>query len=342
MKKGFTLIELLAVIVILAIIALIATPIVLNIINETKESANLRSAEMYLDGVEQSIARSMLKNKYIEDGTYNILDDGNICLEKYELENDKYVCKDNDGVLNNNELIVEVDGEKPSGGNIDIKNGNIENILIELNDNKMVKNDKGEVIMHPCTLVEDADSNNTITPGDKYECKVEPNKDAYTFYVLSDGENGTTNLIMDKNICSDGTEATASNTCLVAWYADSWNNSYGPETAMNYLDIATSTWINIENFNTSYDDEYGYFSNFPITGKARLPYLSEVNEICAPEEDGTKNCLNQIGGPIGFWLFDSDINDTFTVSGFGSDGNVGCYNAPEASLGVRPVINVRL
>ena len=45
MKKGFTLIELLAVIVILAIIALIATPIVLNIINDTKESASLRSAD---------------------------------------------------------------------------------------------------------------------------------------------------------------------------------------------------------------------------------------------------------------------------------------------------------
>ena len=61
MKKGFTLIELLAVIVILAIIALIATPIVLNIINDTKDSANLRSAEMYLDAVEQSIATGMLQ-----------------------------------------------------------------------------------------------------------------------------------------------------------------------------------------------------------------------------------------------------------------------------------------
>ena len=36
-KKGFTLIELLAVIVILAIIALIATPIVLNLISESKK-----------------------------------------------------------------------------------------------------------------------------------------------------------------------------------------------------------------------------------------------------------------------------------------------------------------
>ena len=42
-KKGFTLIELLAVIVILAIIAVIAVPIVLNIIDDSKENSNLRS-----------------------------------------------------------------------------------------------------------------------------------------------------------------------------------------------------------------------------------------------------------------------------------------------------------
>ena len=44
-NKGFTLIELLAVIVILAIIALIATPIILGIINDARESAKKRSAE---------------------------------------------------------------------------------------------------------------------------------------------------------------------------------------------------------------------------------------------------------------------------------------------------------
>ena len=54
MKKGFTLIELLAVIVILAIIATIATPIILSIIEDTKESATLRNAEYYLDAVETS------------------------------------------------------------------------------------------------------------------------------------------------------------------------------------------------------------------------------------------------------------------------------------------------
>ena len=76
MKKGFTLIELLAVIVILAIIALIATPIVLIIINDTKESAILRSADFYLDGVETSIATSILKGITISDGTYSIMQDG--------------------------------------------------------------------------------------------------------------------------------------------------------------------------------------------------------------------------------------------------------------------------
>ena len=58
MKKGFTLIELLAVIVVLAIVALIATPIILNVIEESKESANLRSVEGYANAV---------KNKYFND-----------------------------------------------------------------------------------------------------------------------------------------------------------------------------------------------------------------------------------------------------------------------------------
>jgi len=62
-KKGFTLIELLAVIVILAIIALIATPIVLNIINETKESANKTSIDMYGKAVEQAFMKESMRLK---------------------------------------------------------------------------------------------------------------------------------------------------------------------------------------------------------------------------------------------------------------------------------------
>ena len=118
MKKGFTLIELLAVIVILAIIALIATPIVLNIINDAKESSLVRSAEFYLNGVEISVSTAKLNNKNVKEGTYSIMEDGNICLEEYDVNT--RTCKDNDTTPDNNELIVEVKGEKPNSGKISV------------------------------------------------------------------------------------------------------------------------------------------------------------------------------------------------------------------------------
>ena len=46
-KKGFTLIEVIAVLVIMAIIALIATPLVMNIIRKSKNSADKRSIDVY-------------------------------------------------------------------------------------------------------------------------------------------------------------------------------------------------------------------------------------------------------------------------------------------------------
>ena len=61
MKKGFTLIELLSVIVILAIIATIAVPIVLNIVEETRNQVNLRSIENILDSTELYITRNIMK-----------------------------------------------------------------------------------------------------------------------------------------------------------------------------------------------------------------------------------------------------------------------------------------
>ena len=71
-KRGFTLIELLAVIVILAIIALIATPIILNIINDSKKSAAVDSAYGYIEAIEYNNSMYQINNtKYplINDGT---------------------------------------------------------------------------------------------------------------------------------------------------------------------------------------------------------------------------------------------------------------------------------
>ena len=76
MNKGFTLIELLAVIVILAIIALIAVPIVLNIINDARESAKQRSIELYGMSIEQAIATYQINHPNEEiKGLYKAEDD---------------------------------------------------------------------------------------------------------------------------------------------------------------------------------------------------------------------------------------------------------------------------
>lgn len=60
MKKGFTLIELLAVIVILAIIALIATPIILGIINDARDEAKERTAELVVSSVELAYSTAFM------------------------------------------------------------------------------------------------------------------------------------------------------------------------------------------------------------------------------------------------------------------------------------------
>ena len=117
-KKAFTLIELLAVIVILAIIALIAVPIVLNIINDSKESSLLRSAEFYLDAAEYTIADAFLYHGGLSNGEYPITPNGDICKKALP-------CDDA------NTLKVEVNGEKPTGGFITIDSGNISDV--ELN-----------------------------------------------------------------------------------------------------------------------------------------------------------------------------------------------------------------
>ena len=73
-NKGFTLIELLAVIVILAIIALIATPVILGIINESRENARDRSAELVVSTVKTAYATAYMGNQGMEPDIDDIMD----------------------------------------------------------------------------------------------------------------------------------------------------------------------------------------------------------------------------------------------------------------------------
>ena len=365
-KKGFTLIELLAVIVILAIIALIATPIVLNIIDDAKKESDLRSADFYLKSLELGIAQAILDEQNITDGVYSIMSNGNVCLESGKVDN----C------ATDKTLVVEVKGKKATFGTIVIENGQIVEKLstdeskkteLVINDQTIVMKD-GE-LQYPeeqksiCKLQEGYIANEI---GSKYECEVKPGT-KYYFYILSKEEDGTTNLIMDRNINSDGTLATKaikevdkdSNGGiynLVAYNSSGDALGVGPVTAMNYLNEATSSWENIENLNLTYEDEGKNFTGFVLNGKARLPYLSEVansngsNEYLYENLDGSqwsgaegKRPTNNISGINGYWTLSSRAGysdrawyvDYHGFVDFISVDNSSCY-------GARPVINLKI
>ena len=114
MKRGFTLIELLAVIVILAILALIATPIVLSIIDDSKESSTIRSAEGYLRAVEYEIAQAYVTANRITEGVFNVLSGGNICIDGYS-----------NNECTGNILEIEYNNEGPVSGSITLEEAKI-------------------------------------------------------------------------------------------------------------------------------------------------------------------------------------------------------------------------
>ena len=63
MKRGFTLVELLAVIVILALIALITAPVVLNVIESSRDKTYKRSIDLYGKAVEKAVAEYMMDHE---------------------------------------------------------------------------------------------------------------------------------------------------------------------------------------------------------------------------------------------------------------------------------------
>ena len=120
-KKGFTLIELLAVIVILAIIALIAVPLVLKYIAKSKEGAQVRSAEFYIDAVEHAITTENLNA-----GRFN----PSVC----------YIEKDGNLLCDNKTIKVEVKGEIPTSGIVEFENGKVVDMTMQINDKIIINN----------------------------------------------------------------------------------------------------------------------------------------------------------------------------------------------------------
>jgi len=121
--------------------------------------------------------------------------------------------------------------------------------------------------------------------GAKYVCKVNPNKPEYTFYLMDNNDDGTSDLIMSHNINASGEEVipeVSSDLGLIecapgkviceAYYETNYDNRYGPVSAMTYLYNATKNWTNVSPVNFEYRDkevqggEYGYTSFKSVDG----------------------------------------------------------------------------
>ena len=245
---AFTLIELLAVIVILAIIALIAVPIVVNIINDSKKESINRSIELYIDHVQKMIAKEQMKDPTFNPSECEIKPEG------------KLLC-------GTKEIQIEMKGQVPKSGKIKFSKGmvvegvnlELDNLYYQVKDDKVSEGTKEKVKSYSDYITRKEDTGTSgLSVGDEYTYKVNAT-DTFTFYVLSI-KGDEVNLIMDSNICNDGTIPTSSKPCLYAWHwqTQEWDendNRYGPDIAMINLYNGTKGWINVPDMIMDYDDE---------------------------------------------------------------------------------------
>ena len=253
-RNGFTLIELLAVIVILAIIALIATPIVLDIIEDSKNSSIKRSIELYADAVENSVAKAQLNGSVVPSGKYTTTDgktltNGNTTI-KVDYDGAKTVCD------------VYISSE----GTVSLKKCNVSDKDVEYTyGNKIYEN--GEVVYFDVTTGKTCD-NYTET-----QSNTGVNSGCMKFYAFNDDGGDTVNLLLDHNT-----------TATITWNS-SGSNVNGPSGEfLNKLNEDTKDWIGTE-VPTNYSiDQTGQTSKAKYTidyssYKARVITAQEVAQI---------------------------------------------------------------
>jgi len=282
-KKGFTLVELLAVIIIIGVIASITIISVNKTINNSKNS---------LSKVQKKNIEEAAEAYYIKEG----MSAGTSCVNVSNLVNNGYIGA---------QEVIDPKNRETMKGSVDILyQANQYSYVYKSEECKKI----GKVVTADNKTLAGNIPQGNYDPGDEYIIDVDGEHE-YHFYILST-EGDKVNLIMSRNICSDGTLATENNKCTVAWvsqndynddtnYGNYGNNNKGPITAMNNLHEATKNWNNISNIQMNYTDEgnikeYGYGSiittgnitkitmkDGTITAryenlKARLPKLSEL------------------------------------------------------------------
>ena len=237
MKKGFTLIELLAVIVILAVISLITTPMILGVIETSKESSAKVSAYGYIDAVETQVAINELDaNKTnIEDGVYEVEDLKNtyglvvkgelptnnswVKIEKGQVVD--YSLKIGEYVVNYSESGVTI----TKGGKITTKPDGLTKSGATKVEASETDTHRGIVYLDPTNLSNVCNAENSIST-------TETKTGCMKWYIFNDdGDNYT--MILDHNT-----------TARIKWNDDNKNVSYESSNLKAVVDdlVTTSGW----------------------------------------------------------------------------------------------------
>lgn len=339
-KKGFTLIELLAVITIMGVLMIIAIPAITKTIQNAREDTAINSVKTFVKEVDKEIISEYNAGNVINDGIYPIMDDGNICMD--EAIADANDCDDG------NIFVVEIEGQKVSGGKVEIENNKVKKIYnIEIikkyvnEDNKnkyYITNDMVDIVQKLCKALNGSVSLNI---GTAYNCEV--SSGVYQkFYVL--GSSGSkVSLILDRNFSG-----------AVAWHDYNGRinlNTCGPTTAYEKLYLETSGWDKVPNIAMNYTDPGNSDIRINTTGtstriysrnpdcdmhdisfenlKARLPYKNELNSSYTWLGENME-------GLYDYWANEAITNSTYAAHTFGTGMEVlGQY-----MVGVRPVIEV--
>ncbi len=360
-KKGFTLIELLAIIVILAIIAVITVPIILNIIENSKRGAVIDSAYGYKDSINKYYVTELAKNSEfaLSNGVYTVNNDGSI--------------KNGD-----NTYTIPFSGTKPSGGSITLKNNEITDACIIIDeyavtyeDGKFTTNGKGicdgmigdEPTLSQYEFVKESDGD--IKIGDEiifgtenfYVVSVNANKVVllakYNLYVGNKYDRNTeTYTPLDKNDSKYGLQSE------ITKYVE------------NKVDIGVVPFSKtVYGYNEEYDEAPQGTIEEPTNEKYSIAYyvkeyVNKLKEMGAPDSITGRLLLDSdisqydctFGGDTcemaPYWLQSSSywLGSGYSSSVDGlmehiifSDPNYETYNVDEADGGgVRPVIEINL
>ena len=331
--RGFTLIELLAVIVILAIIALIAVPIVLNIINDSRESSNKRSVELYGKAVENAIAKAQLTGE-VPSGNYTQSNDGKTLTKgttslTIEYSGSKVECTTNilyeDGKIYLAGCKVGNDTKEYTyGTSQEESNNEVASTLCHANTTRAqayVYQPYGDTDKLTSYALENVGSIKTsasdaYNAGVAYTCNFVDDNSAndMIFFVLgTDGNNVT--LISGSNLGS-----------TVAWSSDGSNHKDDLEqqagTAKAALELRTATWTKLNQ------------------SQIKLPTKAQIEAAYTGSMPAWLRSHTTDNVAYGYWTAspnDDNSNNAWDVNVY----NIDSTNVNDGSnYGVRPVITI--